>query len=168
MPLVYIHDYLRVLLLFPASQKGQTVLHIAGSYSQVECLQEIHTKLEATSVQELGQVEDNPYLKTDKVATELSCASMYIYMRMRGKRKLSNKQMHWLIKTDAVIYLFTSFIFHSQKGYNVLHCMCSGPSGSVKILKWLFETMPHLKSPQPKGPDILNLGSKVNIAYDYQ
>ena len=50
----------------------------------------------------------------------------------------------------------------------MLHCMCSGPSGSVKILKWLFETMPHLKSPQPKGPDILNLGSKVNIAYDYQ
>ena len=45
------------------------MLHIAGSHNQVECLQEIHKKLEATSVQELGQVEDNPYLKTDKVAT---------------------------------------------------------------------------------------------------
>ena len=67
------------------------MLHIAGSHNQVECLQEIHKKLEETSMQKVAQVEDNPYLKTDKVATELSCASMYMYMRMRGKRKLSNK-----------------------------------------------------------------------------
>ena len=43
------------------------MLHIAGSHNQVECLQEIHKKLEATSLQKVGQVEDNPYLKTDKV-----------------------------------------------------------------------------------------------------
>ena len=42
----------------------------------------------------------------------------------------------------------------------------SGPKSSVKTLQWLFEAMPHLKS-----PDILMLGGKVNTighTHDYQ
>lgn len=51
-------------------------------------------------------------------------------------------------------------------GYNVLHRVCKGPIGSVDTMKWLFEVMPYLDS-----PDILNLGTKVsimsgNVTYD--
>ena len=51
-------------------QNGQTVLHIAASYGQLECMKEIHLKLPSEST---AQTEENPYLKQDKVVHSSTC-----------------------------------------------------------------------------------------------
>ena len=124
-------------------QKGQTALHIAGLHSRPSCLQAMHTALaeREDSREELAKEEENPYLQTDKVR-------------------------HMDICNTSMCILYVSL--YLQTGYNVLHRICKGcrwseeGNASVKTLKWLFETMPHLDL-----QTFHNLGTKVSSCVQF-
>ena len=90
-------------------------------------------------------------------------AALQIASRVSGKTRgkpipqaRQGQRLSQLIMSVLALQYHTTPLIRIQKGYNVLHQVCSGPQGSVETLKWLFEVMPHLKT-----AETLNLGNNV-------